>query len=363
MKTAAIILLALTLTATAAPPDKTDPQPIVFHGLSDPSAAIALSPDMFIVADDETNALRVYKTDNTRYPVYTYDLSRFLAINPDHPEADIEAATIVDNRIYWITSHGRNKDGKPRPNRYRFFATDIKIEKGRVSVEPAGRPCPTLVYDMLHDNLLNGLGLEQATRFGIKMKKKQLKQLAPKEQGLNIEGLAASPDGKTLFIAFRNPRPKHPVTGKRMALVIPLTNPQLVIEKAAPPKFAKPILWDLEGMAIRSIEYSQYHKAFFLIAGPHDGKSDFTLYKWSGTIEDHPKPVKKIQPDNFTPEAIMPLDNSDKLILLSDDGNIEVMISDPSQCLPGEFIAPNKCKNKHLAHQGRRTFRLMTIKP
>ena len=363
MKTAAIILLALTLAATAATPEDTNYQPIVFHGLSDASAAIALSPDAFIVADDETNALRVYKTDNTKDPVYTFDLSRFLAINPDHPEADIEAATIVKNRIYWITSHGRNKDGKPRPNRYRFFATDFKLDDGKISIQPAPRPYSTLIQDMLDDNLLNGLPLEEATQFGVNLKKKQLKKLAPKEQGLNIEGLAASPDGKTLFIAFRNPRPKDPITGKRMATVIPLTNPQLVIEESANPKFAKPILWDLKDMGIRSMEYSQYHKAFFLIAGPHDGESGFILYRWSGNIKDHPKAVAPIEADNFTPEALMPIENSDKLILLSDDGNVEVTISDPSQCLPGELIAPNKCKNKHLTDHSKRTFRLMVLRP
>ena len=59
----------------------------------------------------------------------------------------------------------------------------------------------------------------------------------------------------------------------------------------------------------------------------------------------------------------MPLKNSDKLILLSDDGNVEITISDPSQCLPGELSAPNKCKNKHLVDYSRRTFRAMYVKP
>ena len=34
------------------------------------------------------------------------------------PEADIEGATRVQDRVYWITSHGANNDGEVRPSRH-----------------------------------------------------------------------------------------------------------------------------------------------------------------------------------------------------------------------------------------------------
>ena len=362
MKTITIFILTFVLTAKAALPEMADQKQVLFHGLSDASAAIAIATDTFIVADDETNTLRVYKTDNTKKPVQTFDLSGFLEINPEHPEADIEAATVVQNRIYWITSHGRNKDGKLRPNRYRFFATEFKIDNGKISIQTVGKPYTNLMQDMVDNYLLKSFGLEEATRFREKkLKKKELKKLAPKEQGVNIEGLSASADGKTIFIAFRNPRPKDPATGRSMAIIVPLINPETVIEKSAAPEFSYPILWDLKGMGIRSMEYSQYHKSYFIIAGPHDTKSSFILYRWSGKTKEHPIAVGTIEVDNFTPEALMPVKNSNTIILLSDDGSKIVPVTDRSQCLPGELIDNDKCQNKHLVDPDKKTFGAMFL--
>ena len=44
---------------------------------------------------------------------------------PKEPEADLEGATRIGDDIYWITSHGQNKNGKNRPSRHRLFATAV----------------------------------------------------------------------------------------------------------------------------------------------------------------------------------------------------------------------------------------------
>ncbi|MFH1716785.1 MAG: DUF3616 domain-containing protein, partial [Planctomycetota bacterium] len=180
---------------------------LTFRGASDASAAVALSEDMFIVADDENNVLRVYRADKGGEPVSTYNLKAFLGVEPERPEADIEGATMIGRRIYWITSHGRNKDGKIRSSRYRFFATDVDVEDQNVTVSPVGRPCQTVVHELVKSQTGRRLGLDKATRFGDDLKKKDLEKLAPKEEGLNIEALCASADGRTIYIGFRNPRP------------------------------------------------------------------------------------------------------------------------------------------------------------
>ena len=61
---------------------------LVFRGASDASAAVAIGEDMFIVGDDENNVLRVYRTGQAGSPVFSYDLTAFLGIDPEHPEAD-----------------------------------------------------------------------------------------------------------------------------------------------------------------------------------------------------------------------------------------------------------------------------------
>ena len=325
---------------------------------SDASAAVAIDADTFVVADDENNILKFYKTAGNAEPVYSFNLNKFLGIDPKHPEADIEGAARIGDRIYWITSHGRNKDGKPRASRYQFFATDIEKQGSGTTLKSVGSSCFGLVHKMVKDKKLEFLNLDRATSFyDLKLTKIHRKLLAPKKQGLNIEGLCSSADGKSLYIGLRNPQ--H----QRKAIVIQLLNPAEVIEKMANPKFGDPILWNLDGRSIRSFEYSQCHKAYFIIAGPAASKSSFSLYKWSGQRSSPPKLLKQIFPAKFTPEALVVFDNKPKMLVLSDDSTIEVNIDSPAQCLQGTYISPDKCLNEHLIIPQKQTFKAMWINP
>lgn len=368
MKIINLMLLLLLQYGVTSCADHNEPDQtvFVFEGMSDASAAVALSRKMFIVADDENNMLRVYKIESNSAPVFSYDLTSFLGIAPKHPEADIEAATMVGERIYWITSHGRNKDGKMRPNRYRFFATSVKVKDQSISISPVGTPCQTLVQELVRTESMCKLDLQRATRFSAtNLKEKERTKLAPKKQGLNIEGLCASPDGKTIYIGFRNPRPRSVATGRGQALVVALNNPSQVIEKAEEPIFGEPILWDLGGLGIRSMEYSHFYEAYFIVAGPHDGQSRFALYRWSGKKDTPPILVREIDTDKskFTPEALVVFDNSDSFWLLSDDGSLTIDVSDASECMKGKLLKNQKCLNKHLTCPSKKCFRGMWLKP
>ncbi len=364
-----LLLTLLAFLPASCAVDSQEGEPAVgeittYHGTSDASAAVFITEDSFVLADDENNTLKIYGTHNPGQPLFSYDMSSFLAVAPDHPETDIEAAAMLGDRIYWITSHGRNKDGKLRPSRYRFFATTLTRTSKTAAIAPAGKPCSSLLRQMLKTRWAKTLGLNDATRLNEPwLKKMDRERLAPKKQGLNIEALAAAPDGKTLYIGFRNPRPFGPVAKRQCALVVPLTNAPAVVEKGAPCAFGEPILWDLAGLGLRSMEYSPRHSDFFFIAGPHDGAGDCALYRWSGNRKDPPQLVRKIVAANFTPEALMPMRNSDKLLILSDDGTLPVRISHPSECLPGELIDSRTCLNKHLVDSQKKTFRAMYIIP
>jgi len=332
---------------------------LVFRGVSDASAAVALNDDMFIVADDENNVLRVYRTDKEVAPVSSFNLKAFLNVEPEQPEADIEGATMIGRRIFWITSHGRNKEGKIRTSRYRFFATDIDVVGQKVAITPVGRPCETLVHELVRSEVGRSLELEKVTRFNVNLKKKDREKLAPKEEGLNIEALCASADCRTIYIGFRNPRPVGGSNHKPHALIVPLQNASEIIEEGKTPVFGEPVLWDLQDLRIRSMEYSGFHKTYFVVAGgPDDEGSDFLLYRWSGVAKERPTLIRPLNlGEQFTPEALIPFAGSGRLLLLSDDGSIPVKVSGPHECVKGQYYKDGTCQNKYLLDSGRKTFR------
>jgi len=360
---------------------------LAYRGMSDASAAVSIGEDMFIVADDENNVLRLYKSKTAGQgdrleagliepasgglhqikpaiggPESCFDITDFLDVEPEYPEADIEGATTIGDRIYWITSHGRNKDGKLRPNRYRFFATTISVEGGKVRIVPFGKPCKTLIHSLVKTQTGHNLGLDKATRFDEKKPtKKQLENLAPKEKGLNIEGLCASADGKIIYIGFRNPLVFDKLKGERSAIILPLNNPKEVIEKGQAPIFGEPLLWDLAGQSVGSMEYSPFHKTYFVIAGHSDEIAGFSLYNWSGEKNAPPVLVQQLgsKQSDFSPEALVVFKDSNRILLLSDDGTLPVKVSGASDCLQGELLPDGYCPNKSLTDPNKRTFRGM----
>lgn len=361
MKVVSKILFFISIFALRSPAicDGSDGEVLIFNGASDASAAVAVTDDMFVVADDEDNILRIYEIGKAGQSVGSFDMTSFLDIEPDYPEADIEAATRVGRRIYWITSHGRNKDGKLRPNRYRFFATELFVEGRSVKLLPVGKPCENLVHELLKTNDASRLGLDKATRFGEKLKKKDTEKLAPKDEGLNIEGLCASHDGGTLYIGLRNPRPKDKQDKRAKAIVVPLLNPDQIIEKGETPVFGEPMLWDLNGLGIRSMEYSLFHESFFIIAGGPDEEEEFALYRWSGKPESGPELEREFSlgKSKFSPEALIPFEKSGRLLMLSDDGSLIVKVAGEWECMEGEYRNDGTCLNKYLANPDRKTFR------
>ncbi|MBW7990915.1 MAG: DUF3616 domain-containing protein [Planctomycetes bacterium] len=337
---------------------------LVFHGTSDASAAVAVGRDIFIVADDENNVLRVYKTTQGGLPLFSYDMTEFLDIEPKYPEVDIEGATIIGRRIYWISSHGRNKDGKTRPNRYRFFATMVKSQNGNVTIEPVGKPYKTLIHDLVKSGDMRYLKLDRATRFDAgELPKKERRKLAPKEEGLNIEGLCASADGKTIYIGFRNPRPFDRISQRAKAIIVPLMNPDAVLERNRTPVFGEPILLDLAGLGIRSMEYSNFHKAYFIIAGTFDDSPKYAIYRWSGKKERPPVLVRQLSQSDFSPEAMITFKNSGKFFTLSDDGGLLIKVDGAWGCVQGEFRKDGTCQNKYLIDPEKKTFRGIWLNP
>jgi hypothetical protein len=304
-----LTVLVLNLVGCSAanqepvPTTTSETQPVIYTGCCDASAGGALTADLFVVANDEDNVLRVYRRGEGGGPVNTFDMSRFMEVEVDEPEGDLEGAARSGDRIYWITSHGRNKNGKDRPSRRRFFVTRVEERGEEVRLVPEGSPYKRLLQDLIDDPRLEKFGMETASR------------RAPKDRGaLNIEGLAVTPEDE-LLIGFRNPIPGGE------ALVVPLLNPAEVVEgKRA--ELGDPILLDLAGLGVRSLEFWQGQ--YYIVAGSRNGDEEaIQLYEWSGP-GSKPKRLDWQPPQDTNPEALFFYEDQPmQAHLLSDDGSLE----------------------------------------
>jgi hypothetical protein len=288
-----------------------------YFEMCDASAAVAISDTLFIVASDEDNVLRVYAREkpDARQRV---DLNSFLRPDEDHPEADIEGGTRIGDRIFWIASHGRNKEGKLRPSRHRIFATTVAVEGDKVTVSPVGLPYTRLLEDLTQAPALQKYNLEIASR-----------KAPESDGGLNIEGLAATPQG-TLLIGFRNPIPG----GK--ALIVPLDNPQQIVEGDRA-KLGLPIELSLNGLGVRSIEYRESQGRYLIVAGSHNDDGKVALFGWSGKAFDAAELIPEGTFDSFSPEAmfIYPGDLT-AVQFLSDDSGTKLQGLDCKEMVPAK---------------------------
>lgn len=298
----------------AANDQTVDSEPMRHEGMCDASGAVSLGNDLFVVANDEDNVLRVYSNKVGGKPISSTDLTKVLKITPGR-EADFEGATRLGNRVYWMASHGRSSSGKWDADRHKFFATTITADGKGAKIEMAGNVYEHLLDDILDSKQHDGLGLAEASRLG----EPRVPELNPKEKGINLEGLTATADGSALLIGLRNPRPQ----GK--AIVLRLTNPAAVVDEGKQAEFGKPVLLDLGGLGIRSMEYSKQFGGYLISAGHHSREPKFALHLWSGKADDTtPKKLAFDRPDGFSTEAIIVYEGRQEVLLLSDDGTVDV---------------------------------------
>lgn len=287
------LALSVANAAAALPPE------VTFRGACDASAAQALGVRWLVTASDEDSTLRLYDRDRGGLPAATFDLAPHLQLAGKDRETDLEGSAQIGDLIYWTGSHGRNRDGKPRPNRHRFFATRV-LPGDPPTLKFEGRPFTGLVEALAAEPALAQFDLARAAT------------LSPEvDGGLNIESLAVADDGG-LLLGFRSPVPGG------QALIVPLRNPAEVIAGRLP-QFGPPLRLDLGGRGIRSFQRvgDQY-----LVVGGHATKGgDFAFYLWDGRATT-PRRLPAAAPRNLTIETAIldPQAGLSRVFCLSDDG-------------------------------------------
>jgi hypothetical protein len=303
----ATVLMACGTPSTPlepAPPAARPARTVVFEGMCDASGAIALSRDVLLVADDEDNVLRAFDADRGGPPLWTADVSSALGIplegkkHPHYPEIDLEAATVIGDRAYWMGSHARSASGKRKPERFVFFATSVPPPSAVERVEVVGQ------YEHLLDDLLAD---ERYARFELAA----ASELAPKAPGgLNIEGMTATTDG-ALLLGFRNPIPDG-----RALLVRVLNGPRVVAGEDAAAQFDEPMQLALDGQGIRALSW--WRGRYLILAGDAGPGGVSTLHTWDG---DGEAPPVRVDLSAFNPEGFFSPEERDDILVLSDDGS------------------------------------------
>ncbi|MBL8391262.1 MAG: DUF3616 domain-containing protein [Candidatus Accumulibacter sp.] len=308
---ALILLLAFgNLGARAEPPQR-----FSYRGPCDASAAVALDADHFVVGNDEDAVLRVYRRGRADPLGPGLDLAGFLGVSPG-AEVDIEAAALVGRRIYWISSHARNGKGRKEDSRRRFFATDIVdgTNAQAPQLRPVGAAYSGLLQAIEKAPTLRPYKLQQAAR-----------RAAEAQDGFNIEGLTATPDGR-LLIGLRNPLPKQ------RALLVPLLNPAAVVAGEAPAELGVASEIDLAGRGVRSIELTG--SSYLIVAGPPGDDGSFMLFRWSARAGDAPQRVAGVDLQDLRPEALFAIPGGAHVQLLSDDGGVRTESGKECKKLP-----------------------------
>lgn len=272
---------------------------VVFQsGCCDGSAGIALDADHFLVANDENSILRVYSKHGSPRPLASVDFRKFLDLERQNAESDIEGLARIGSTIYAIGSHSRSKAGKKQKERRRFFALRYSWQDGEIRLRPHGQPYDKLAEAFAESPLLREADFMRAER-----------RAGNRKDGLNIEGLASTPQGG-LLIGFRAPLLESE------ALLVPLLNPAEVVAAKAQPHFGPPKRVDLSGSGIRGM--ARRGNSYFLVAESKDNLPN--LFHWDG-LAKRPKRIMASLPQSLNLEAVLLFPDTGEIHLLSDDGN------------------------------------------
>lgn len=276
-----------------------------FTGSSDASAAVDVGGGYVVVADDESNTLRLYDRSASGAPVKTWDFSSQLGVSK---EIDIEGAARVGNTIYWTGSLGNNKDGEYKVDRNTVFTTTV-TGSGAATQLALGRSYKKLRDDLVAWDRANGdrYGFAAATAAG----------QAPKQiDGFNVEGLEFAPGSTTTaYIGFRAPLVPPANGGK--ALIVPVTNFDKVIANGVKAVFGAAIELDLGGLSIRDIRKNSADQ-YLIVAGSwaaDDNSDPYALYSWDGVAAHAPVKLRDLP--------------------TSDPGGWEAVVDVPDLSVPG----------------------------
>jgi hypothetical protein len=276
----------------------------------------------FLDGDDEEQGLRVYTRGAGGAPLKTIDVSTMIGLSTGD-EADFEDAARVGDRVYVITSHGRNKNGKLERARYRFFGMDVGGTSPGVTLTVPGYTTTLLDQMLVTGNWATPHTAVIATlTASSNLGRSTDSTLAPLAGGTNIEGLAWAPTAS---------RPNQLLIGFRS---LPRVRARSSCRCSTPRRCSRARRPVRRGGAARP--WRPRHPRDGVVAAARGGVADrraarrrrgaVPLFKWTGAPADAPVAVTDITgvPSTSAPESIVTYPNTRDVQILFDQGDHDV---------------------------------------
>src|SRR5688572_9788062 len=194
---------------------------------------------------------------------------------------DLEGITTDGQYFYIVGSQSKSKGADQAGlARFTFDAANQRA---------AGTEAASGLKKFLADNVAELRGMEN-TKYN--------------DGGINVEGIAWDPMNKRLLLGLRSPV----VDGQALVLPLKLRDPKAALSfDNLEVEGGKAIRLALGGAGVRSIEYDESRKAFFLItgAGPNSERIDFQFWEWSGnagapTLREMESFDRRLKPEGIT---------------------------------------------------------------
>lgn len=265
--------------AVSAVPE--DPTALIHVGTSDASAAEDVGDGHVLVADDDSNIIRLYGPEGGE-PVTEFPIGDEVPNLLSGEVWDLEGSARDGDTVYWTGSFGNSRSGNLRPDRDIVIETRIIGSGADTELEYVrhthGIREALITWDAenQHGEGADAFQLTRATQEGYS---------AEGPNSLNVEGAALSPEG-TLWLGFRSPLTPVDDDTENLALIVEITNLDEALDGAAL-EIGEHLQLDLDGRAIRDLARTEDGQ-YLIQAGSADDSGNFAIFGWTGNPEDAP---------------------------------------------------------------------------
>lgn len=194
---------------------------------------------------------------------------------------DLEGITFDGEYFYVVGSQSKSEGAD--------LAGLARFKFDAASQRAVGTQAASGLKKFLADNVIELRGMEN-TKYS--------------DGGINVEGIAWDGQNRRLLLGLRSPV----VEGHALVVPLKLRDPKAALSfDNLEVEGRKAIRLPLGGAGIRSIEYDESRKAFYLItgAGPNSEKMDFKTWEWSGegatpTLRERETFDRRLKPEGIT---------------------------------------------------------------